>query len=324
MSAPTLRPLSTTQWRAVIDAAVRAPSSHNSQPWIVRIGGDGCTLEVFADRSRSIPINDPRDRELTISCGALVLGVEVALADAGCGSAVEILPSPGDPDHLARVTCTERPSWRLATLAPFLASRSTYRKDFGPGLFPGDVRQAMIDVAASYGCTLVPLDDAAQRADVIALVVDGDRAQFADPAWREELAAWLMPASASSGMATPVARLARKIVEHVDMGEHQSARDVARADQAPLLAVLATVDDSVAAWVSAGRALHHTLLVAASKGIQASFLNQPCQVEPLRASLAERIGLAAPQCVLRAGYPMTAVRSSGRRTADEVLETAPA
>lgn len=53
---------------ALVRYAVRAPSSHNSQPWLFRVVGD--TLELRADRGRRLPVVDPEDRELTISCGA--------------------------------------------------------------------------------------------------------------------------------------------------------------------------------------------------------------------------------------------------------------
>src|SRR3712207_1323163 len=54
--------------RAAVGYAIRAPSSHNTQPWRFRIT-DGA-VELFADRTRALAVVDPHDRELTISCGA--------------------------------------------------------------------------------------------------------------------------------------------------------------------------------------------------------------------------------------------------------------
>ena len=55
---------------AAVAEAIRAPSSHNTQPWLFRIAGDH--LGVMADRSRALPVADPQDRELVISCGAAI------------------------------------------------------------------------------------------------------------------------------------------------------------------------------------------------------------------------------------------------------------
>jgi len=43
--------------RALVEQAVRAPSSHTTQPWIFHsVGG---FIELYADRSRALPVNDP-------------------------------------------------------------------------------------------------------------------------------------------------------------------------------------------------------------------------------------------------------------------------
>lgn len=51
--------------RAAAQAAMYAPSVHNSQPW--RFAVHDC-LEVFADRTRALLVINPAARELHISC----------------------------------------------------------------------------------------------------------------------------------------------------------------------------------------------------------------------------------------------------------------
>lgn len=52
-------------WRAAVDAARRAPSTHNTQPWTFRRTNDG--LELVADATRALSAVDPEGRELIIS-----------------------------------------------------------------------------------------------------------------------------------------------------------------------------------------------------------------------------------------------------------------
>lgn len=80
--------------------AVRAPSSHNTQPWLFRLGAD--RIELHADRSRALRVNDPDDRELVISCGAALFNLLISAAHHGWSAQPHVLPS-GDPDHLATV-----------------------------------------------------------------------------------------------------------------------------------------------------------------------------------------------------------------------------
>jgi hypothetical protein len=86
---------------ALIEKAARAPSSHNTQPWLFRRRQDA--VEVHADRTRALPVNDPHGREMTISCGAALFNLESAAAEAGHGTETTLLPEPADPNHLATV-----------------------------------------------------------------------------------------------------------------------------------------------------------------------------------------------------------------------------
>jgi len=54
--------------RFALNYAVLAPSTHNSQPWRFIVDGD--TVMLCANRTRALPVVDPFDRELVISCGA--------------------------------------------------------------------------------------------------------------------------------------------------------------------------------------------------------------------------------------------------------------
>ena len=94
------------RWNEVIGNAVllacRAPSLHNSQPW--RWISDGTVLHLFADRTRVMLAADSSGREVTLSCGAVLDHLRVAMAAAGWDTAVERFPDPHDPDHLATLS----------------------------------------------------------------------------------------------------------------------------------------------------------------------------------------------------------------------------
>ena len=49
----------------LIKYAILASSGHNTQPWIFSIA-DYNAIEIYAYRTRALPVVDPYDRELTI------------------------------------------------------------------------------------------------------------------------------------------------------------------------------------------------------------------------------------------------------------------
>jgi hypothetical protein len=79
------------------------PSSSctDTQPWFFRVADDH--LDVIADRSRALPVVDPQDRELVISCGTALGVIQAFLRHFGFSGDIELLPDSSDADLLARV-----------------------------------------------------------------------------------------------------------------------------------------------------------------------------------------------------------------------------
>ena len=93
--------LSNEKLRFLVGYAILAPSGHNTQPWLFGLSQEALCL--YADRTRALPAVDPEDRELTISGGAALGTLRIALHHFGYAGQVERFPTPQDPDLLARI-----------------------------------------------------------------------------------------------------------------------------------------------------------------------------------------------------------------------------
>ena len=51
----------------MIESACKAPSGHNTQPWLFKIGAS--EIDIYPDFSKELPIVDPSHRELFVSLG---------------------------------------------------------------------------------------------------------------------------------------------------------------------------------------------------------------------------------------------------------------
>lgn len=314
--------------RAAVRYAVLAPSSHNSQPWLFRLVGE--TLELRADRSRALPVVDPEDRELVISCGAALFHHALALRHFGSEPVVERLPDIRDVDLLARIRISGAHQRSAEDDALFRATftRHTFRAPFEDRCLPERLGPTLEATAQASGAWLqVFLTEEARRA-VADLIAEGDRLQMADKRFRRELAAWLRPNWSGRGDGMPGFALGMGdlraiagplVVRTFDIGRGQAARDHDLASGSPMLALLGTAHDSPWDWLVAGEALAHVLLRAQVDGVAASFLNQPIEVEELRLrvlALTARPGF--PQLLLRLGVGRPS-QGTPRRPLAEVL-----
>jgi hypothetical protein len=305
----------------LIKQATRAPSSHNTQPWFFKIKDDH--IQLHADRTRALPVNDPDDRELVISCGCALFNLRCAAATEGLGTTVIPFPDAHDNDLLADVVYSGEADNELAKLAGAITKRRTYRKRFAEKSVSDDLLNALMMAAGVEGAWLEPIEGADARSATSGLVSEGDAVQWANPSWRRELAQWMHPRRSGDGLSLPwlAVPIAQLVVRSFDMGGGVGAKDSELAENSPVLAVLGTVSDGVADRLAAGQALERVLLTAAEAGLQASYLNQPIQVELLRPKLCELCKSGGyPQVLLRLGYQSEELPETPRRPVADVLQ----
>ena len=314
----------------LLQDTILAPSSYNAQPWYFRIRDGG--IDLFADRLCALPVNDPEDRELTISCGCALFNLRVAAAQASVPIQVRLLPDPDKPDLLASISLGASgvvpPA--LAELHRGIAKRRTCRHRFSDVPVPALQTRRLVDAASVEQVWLAVIGGATNDPDLRRqageLISEGDSVLWADPSWRREQASWLHPRRFGEGIAIPgvSGALAQAVVRTFDIGDHVAARDEQLIDASPLLAVIGTEADSPEHWLLAGQALERVLLTACNEGLQASFLNQPIVVPALRSRLQRLLGTSGqPQILLRMGYPVRQPAASARRPLEEVIDKHP-
>lgn len=309
--------------------AILAPSSHNTQPWRFRVEDD--VIELFADRSRALPVVDPEHRALVLSCGAALFHLRVGLRASGREPLVTRMPSGGDPDLLARVELGPaiEPGVPDRELFAAIASRRTNRHPFEYRSLPKRLAQELRHVVTHEGAQLVMVTADRHKSDIAELIAEGDRRQWDDRRFRAELAAWNRSNHSRKrdgipgyglGQGDVTSVVGPLVIRTFDLGGGQAARDQDLADGSPALAVLLTDWDGPVEWLAAGEALEHMLLLAETAGVSASFLNQPVEDRALRPQLRKLLGERGfPQLILRLGYPRRPARATPRRALEDVL-----
>jgi hypothetical protein len=316
--------------RFAVERALRAPSVHNTQPWL--FGTDGSTVELRADRTRQLTALDPRGRELAQSLGAALLNLRVALAARSWRAVVDRLPDPADPELFAVVRVEPgRPEADLADLDPAISRRHTNRRRFSPDPLPEQLLRRLATVAAEEGAELVPVVSDDHRQLVARLTQQADAWQNADPAYRAELRRWTTRAEQDRDgvprSAVPrVDGTARDDVPLRDFDTTGTAQlpGETHSDVRQTLVLLTTPADDPLSWLRSGEAMERVLLELTQEGFVAGPLTQPIEVPLTRSQLRAALSWGAhPQMLLRLGRAAVTAPTA-RRPRGEVLEdTAP-
>ena len=292
--------------------AILAPSSHNTQPWFFRL--NAMDVEILADRRRALPVVDPFDRELTMSCAAALYNLRVAAEYFGHRYQVSLLPDPADANLLARFELGLRCETSSEDVLLFHAipKRHTNRQPFSPEPVPEVVLNALEAAACKEGAWLQVVRGEDARNAVADLIAEADRVQWANKRFREELAGWVRTKADDArdglsghalGVKDWLSLAGPALIRTFVRGGGQAAKDRDIAIHSPVLVVLGTDEDNALNWIAAGQALQSVLLRARTEDVWASFLSQPVQVEDLRPRIGEVTGCGGcPQALLRLGY----------------------
>lgn len=312
-------------FQQAVEAAIRAPSMHNTQPWRFRIRAGA--LEVLGDRTRTLPVADPRGWALRIACGAAVLNARLAFAEAGRPARVRLRPDPAQPDLLARL---EPGAPRPATpaqraLYEAIERRHSNRQPFAPQPVPAEARRELLRAATEEGARLDLLIGRGPLAVVAEMTRAADTALVRDARYRAELAAWSRVADADDGVPFAVGGPSPRPTDLLAMRDFGGPARAPGRDQEtdPLVGVLSTAGDTVHDQLVAGQALQRVLLTATAYGLATSLLSQPIEVPEARDGLRRGVyPHGYPQMVLRIGYGQPGFPTRRRPVADvlEVLE----
>jgi nitroreductase len=326
-TAPDLR----LHAEALAAAGGAAPSLHNAQPWRFRVDRDH--VDVLLDRTRLIPVADPKSRQAHLGLGAAAYLLRLALSTKDRSVEMVPWPDPGDPDRVARLTVGGRHAatpedHRLLAAVP---ARRTVRTPFSTTTVPVPLQVAWRDHAETEGAGLRWVAAPGERVGVAALVAAAERLQQRDPAYLAELDRWTSSGRLRAGAGVPpsafgVTAAAGHAAEFPLRDFAGGTRTIPPRAEGPLeahpvVAVLHTSTDRPEDWLCAGQALMRVLLAAAAEGYAASYLNQPLELPGLRQQLRDELRLDGwPQLILRLGRPAGPLPPpTPRRQASELL-----
>lgn len=312
--------------KELIRFATLAANSHNTQAW--RFSATDRAIQLFPDEARRTPVVDPDDHHLFVSLGCAAENLSIAGRATGRPGELAIDPGDGSAARFDYAT-GEAASDPLFDAIPV---RQSTRADYDGRAIPASDLAALEKAAAEPGVRLVILTDDAARGNLRDLIVAGNDAQMADPAFMAELKAWIRfnprdamrtgdgLLSAASGSPSLPAIVGRQFFSLFVTAQGEGDRYARQVMSSPAFAIFVADSEDKAGWMKVGRACQRMTLAATALGLKHAYINQPVEVPEFRAALASLAGEGGrrPDLVLRLGYGLT-MPYSPRRPIEAVL-----
>ncbi len=310
---------------AMVHSATLAANGHNTQPWTFHLTDAG--IDIVPDFSRRLAVVDPNDRELWISLGCALENLLLAAQAGGFTAAVNY------PDSTETISVQLTAGDKYASpLYQAISTRQNTRSEYDGRLIPNDQYDAIQALLLEPGVMLKTAPTPEDMKVLDEYVREGNRIQYGDPAFLDELIFWLrfnkkealktMDGLYSRCSGNPeVPRWLGKSFVQGTKPEQQADADSKKLMSSGGAVVISTEQDAPSAWVRAGQVYQRLALQLTVFGVKSAFLNQPIEVVSLRSQFQSAFGLgsALPQLLMRYGYADALPRSL-RRPVTEVIK----
>lgn len=330
---PSTSGIPSSSYRDLIRLATLAPSGHNTQPWFFT-QGDRC-IYLHPDHSRRLPVVDPDDHALWISLGCALENLAIATRCAGFSPRIQPQLATEHPVLSIYLEPSDTPPTPSdLALQEAISQRQSTRCAYDAREIPSDHLQRLIQASQQAGVQVRLFSTPDAMAPFIAWVREGNRQQFSDRAFVEELMQWIrfsrrevqrhqdgIP-SRAIGIPYVPRWLGKQLMTWFATPQSQAQQFEQRIHQSSALLLFIADHHDRPHWVNLGRSFQRVALTATSLDLKHAHLNMPCEVVSVRSQMQQHFGLgdAQPLLLIRLGYA-NAMPRAPRRSLDAVIQT---
>lgn len=298
-------------FRQLAELVSRAPSGHNTQPWL--FSHEGEQFIIRPDFSKTLPVVDPDNRELYISLGCAAENLNQLTMNNGQN---QLTTDKG------QWTILFSPSARPIVNCPLsivhlIVSRQTNRRLYNKQPVSDKSLSAFTAIEREAGVRFFLWKNGSAPFERLKnFVLKGNEIQMNNPAFLAELKHWIrynkrQAETTRDGLSYAVfgtpdlpTFLSKTIMGIALKSCVQNQSDRKKIESSSHFVLFTTQHNTKEEWIRLGQTLQRFLLTATQEGIATAFLNQPCEVP----SLADEIRQTLPIChtypalLLRIGY----------------------
>ncbi|OGL34999.1 hypothetical protein A3F38_02865 [Candidatus Saccharibacteria bacterium RIFCSPHIGHO2_12_FULL_48_21] len=299
----------------LLEYAILAPSTHNTQPWKIKIKDRSC--QVYIDSSRQLPAADKLRRDMYISLGAFLHNLETAARSYGVFHKTELSDQKGNLigevyfKGLDKKTQGDYDEDSLKAIQ----TRSNYRGPFAPLAITDELRRRLSKLESNK-LKIKLIEDRWSIEELANLTASGLKLAYKDPTFRKEISSWINPNSSRKRSGIPgyalrmpalTSQIIPRILKYKDIGEKLAKLNYQSFVGASGVVVVSASESNPKVWLSVGQASQEIFLALEKMGAVASIYVAAVEMGNLEKSVSKIIKLHAnqkPQFLFCIGRPI--------------------
>jgi len=316
--------------RFLVNFALLAPSSHNTQPWWFKVDND--SIKVFRNLGRRLPVADSNDRQHYLSIGCCIENIVIAADYYGYDTKVVYRDKTKKEEHVATIFLTYTGSVLRSKdhLIYNILLRKTNRGKYNPAPLPLELIKDL-STLSNVGSRLSIINVPSKIEELADITVAASVASMESREFRYELSHHLKhnltkEKTGMPGFSLEIPTLISFILPILirSFNLEKIIRDSNKrlfVKNTPALGIITTHSDKVENWLDAGRMFQHTSLILNAKGISTAPWGAPIQIGDFYKKIQLVIDTSErPQFLFRVGIPLKQSRFSPRFNLADVIK----
>lgn len=256
----------------VLNYAILAPSTHNSQPWLFKINAPEC--QIYYDPKLILPEADPKTRDLYISIGCAIENLILAARYFNIFDSISYGPFE-NKEQLATIRFKKYTSVRndeYKIILGTITKRINARGLFSSESVSTNIINSISSTIQNYLIDDIKVHWVADKDKIhklAKLTADGLKSAYRRPAFRKEMSRWMHPSLTRSKGGLPGYALRMPflfsfvlptLVKWFNLGRLLSILNYKSLSSAPLVVVITADRDDPNTWLNVGRLAERLML----------------------------------------------------------------
>lgn len=319
------------EYRFMIKQATKAPSGHNTQPWLFRSHRD--CIEIHPDFSKTLKVVDPHHREMFVSLGCATENLCIAAQSKGYDCRVTI-----SNEGMIRIQLHAKEigeDRQMPSLLELISKRQSNRSVYNGKIIKESTLKELLSLQQENHIQIHCWEKGSEKFNkILQLILEGNAIQMNDLPFKKELKNWMRfnkqheerfrdgLSYAVFGAPNLPQWMSRLIMNACLTPRIQNKGDRQKLESSSHLVLFTVKEDIPIEWMALGRTLERFLLNTTQAGVATAFMNQPCELHSLSEQIEQNIlrgeEKEIPVVLLRMGYAKPMPYSS-RKEVNEVI-----